>query len=199
MGTTNLVILVLQLGLRTLRAGPNSLGIVPVKRTARFGVVELGPVLVVAGDEKGDAEGAAHDGLLAVGALAEAQGEVADGLGGRLDAEGLGIVEGVGLRLDAGVLDHGPRVGLQPGHGAADVPVDLDDLLDGRGLEEGGGDALLDAQDDAFRGGYADGRAAELDGLEGVLDLEEAAFGGEGVDSAVWIRGARSRRTVLGQ
>jgi hypothetical protein len=34
------------------------------------------------------------------------------------------------------------------------MPVYLDDLLDGGGLEEGGGHALLDAQDDAFGGCY---------------------------------------------
>jgi hypothetical protein len=65
------------------------------------------------------------------------------------------------------------------------VAVDLDNLLDGRGLEQGGGDALLDAEDNALVGGDADGRAAQLDGLEGVLDLEEAALGGEGVDTPV--------------
>jgi hypothetical protein len=70
------------------------------------------------------------------------------------------------------------------------VPVDFDDLFDGGGLEEGRGDALLDAEDDALRGGDADGSGAELDGFEGVFDLEEAAFGGEGVDAPVW-RGRR--------
>jgi len=78
------------------------------------------------------------------------------------------------------MLDHGPGVGLQPAHGAPDVPVDLDNLLDRRGLEQGGGDALLDAQDHAVASGDADGGAAQLDGLERVLDLEEAALGGEG-------------------
>jgi hypothetical protein len=75
------------------------------------------------------------------------------------------------------------------------VAVDLDDLLDGGGLEEGGGDALLDAEDDAFGGGDSDGRGAELDGLEGVFDLEEAAFGGEGVDPPIC--SGEARRKVI--
>jgi hypothetical protein len=65
------------------------------------------------------------------------------------------------------------------------VAVDLDNLLDRGGLEEGRGDALLDAEDDTLGGSDADSGGAELDGLEGVFDLEEAAFGGEGVDAPV--------------
>jgi hypothetical protein len=34
------------------------------------------------------------------------------------------------------------------------VAIDLDNLLDGAGLEEGGGDALLYAEDYAFAGCY---------------------------------------------
>jgi hypothetical protein len=181
----HLVVLVLQLRLSALRAGADGLGIVAVECAAGLGVVQLGTVLVIAGDEQGDAEGTGHDGLLAIGTLAEAQGEVADGLGGALDAEGLGVVEGVRLRLDTGVLDHGAGVGLEAGHGAANVAVNLDNLLDRRRLEQGRRDALLDAEDDALGRGDADGCAAELDGLEGVFDLEEAAFGGEGVDATV--------------
>ena len=65
------------------------------------------------------------------------------------------------------------------------MPIYLHDLLDAASLEEGGGDALLDAEDDALGGGDADGGAAEFDGFEAVFDLEEAAFGREGVDAAV--------------
>lgn len=35
------------------------------------------------------------------------------------------------LGFDAGVLDHGAGVGLQTGHGAADVGINFDDLFDG--------------------------------------------------------------------
>ena len=83
------------------------------------------------------------------------------------------------------MLDHGACVGLEAGHGATDVAIDLDDLLDGGGLEEGGGDTLLDTEDNTFRGGDADGSRAELDGFKGVFDLEETTFGGEGVDPPI--------------
>lgn len=65
-------------------------------------------------------------------------------------------MEGMVLRLDPGVLDHAACVGLEPRHGASDVAVDFDDLFDRRGLEEGGSDALLDAENDSAAGGYAD-------------------------------------------
>ena len=100
----------------------------------------------------------------------------------------------MGLALDAGVLDHGAGVGLEAGHGTANVAVDLYNLLDGGGLEEGGGDALLDAEDDAFGGGDADCGGAELDGFEGVFDLEEATFGREGAKTVGLARCARGRR-----
>jgi len=118
---------------------------------------KLRPILINTRNQQSNAKRPAHDAILAIGALAETQGEITNGLGARLDAQRLVVVEGVGLALDAGVLDHGAGVGLEPGHGAADVAVDLDDLLDGGGLEEGGGYALFDAEDDAFGGGDADG------------------------------------------
>lgn len=151
-------------------------------------MVQSGPALVavranvrvVARDQQGHAKGPAHDAVLAVGGLAKAQGQVADGLRAALHAERLGVVERVALALDAGMLDHTAGIGLQPGHGAANVAVDLDNLLDGADLHQRGRDALLDAEDDALGRRYTDGGAAELDGLEGVFDLEETAFGGEG-------------------
>lgn len=182
---THLVVLVLQLSLCTLTSTSDSLRIIPVESSTGLSVVQTGAILIIPRNKKGNTERPAHDALLTVGALAEPQRQVADGLGAGLDPQALVVVEGVALALDAGVLDHAPGVGLQAGHGAADVAVDLDDLLDGGGLEQGGGDALLDAEDDALVGGDADGRAAQLDGLEGVLDLEEPAFGGEGVDTPV--------------
>lgn len=146
---------------------------------------QLGTVLVKASDEERNTKGPAHDGLLSVSALSEAQGKVANSLGGALHTEGLVVVEGVALALDAGVLNHGPCVGLEAGHGASDVAVDLDNLFDGGGFEEGGCDSLFDAEDDALGGCNANGGRPELDGLERVFDLEETTFGGEGVDSPV--------------
>ena len=51
------------------------------------------------------------------------------------------------------MLDHAAGVGLEAGHGAPDVAVNLDDLLDRRGFQQRGGDAFFDAQEDAFGGG----------------------------------------------
>lgn len=61
-------------------------------------------------------------------------------------------METVVLALDAGVFDHGAGVGLQAGHGAADVSVDFDDFFNGGGFEEGGGDAFFYAEDHAGAG-----------------------------------------------
>lgn len=129
------MIFILQFSLGALRARANGLGIISVKGAAGFGVKQLGPVLVVASDEQGDAKRPAHDSLLAFGALSEAQSEITDGLSGALDAEGLVVVEVVILALDAGVLNHGAGVGLQARHGAANVTVNFDNLLDRRRLE----------------------------------------------------------------
>lgn len=174
------MIFILQLRLGTLTTAPDSLGVVPVKGTAGLSMVQARPVLVIPGDQEGDAKGPAHDRLLAVGGLAEAQGQVADGLGAAFDPQDLVEVESVALAFDAGVLDHAARVGLQTAHGAPDVPVDLNNLLDRRRLQQGRGHALLHAKDDTLGRRHPNGRAAELDGLEGVLDLEETAFGREG-------------------
>ena len=54
------------------------------------------------------------------------------------------------LAFDSGMFDHGAGVGLQARHGAADVSVDFDYFLDGRGFEEGGGYALLNAEEDTM-------------------------------------------------
>lgn len=74
-------------------------------------------------------------------------------------------MKAVVLTLDAGVFDHGTSVGLQAGHGAADVGIYFDNFFDGGGLEEGGGYALFDAEEDAMGGG----------------DLERIVRGGSGL------------------
>lgn len=180
-----LVVFVLEFSLGAFGARADSLGVVSIECAAGLGMEQLGAVLVVTGNQKSYTERSAHDGLLSLSTLTEAQGQVTDGLGAALDAERLVVVEGMALGLDTGVLDHGACVSLEAGHGAADVAIDLDDLLYGGGLEEGGGDTLLDTEDNAFRGGDADGGRAELDGLEGVFDLEKTTFGGEGVDPPI--------------
>lgn len=147
---------------------------------------QLRAILIVPRNQESNAERSAHDGLLTLSTLTKSKGQVADGLGAALDTQGLVVVEGMALALDSGMLDHGAGVCLEAGHGTANVAVDFDNLLNRGGLEEGGGDALLDTEDDTFGGGDADGCRAELDGLKRVFDLEETALGGEGVDTPIW-------------
>jgi hypothetical protein len=52
------------------------------------------------------------------------------------------------------VLDHASCVGLQTRHGASNVAINLDNLLDGAGLEEGAGYALFYAEDYTFACSY---------------------------------------------
>ena len=94
-------------------------------------MVKLGAVLIIARNQKRYTKWSGHDGLLTVGTLTEPQGQVADSLGAALNSQGLVVVEGMGLALNSGVLNHGSSIGLQSGHGAADMAVDLDNLLDG--------------------------------------------------------------------
>lgn len=61
------------------------------------------------------------------------------------------------LRLDARMLDHGPGVGLQAGHGAANVAVDFDDFLDRGGFEERTCYTLFYADYHAIAGSYLGG------------------------------------------
>lgn len=58
------------------------------------------------------------------------------------------------LALDPGMFDQVTSIGLQTGHGAANMLVNLDDLFNGGRLEEGRGDTLLDAEDYTFRCRY---------------------------------------------
>ena len=77
------------------------------------------------------------------------------------------------------MLHQRPTICLQAGDGAADVLVDLDDLLYRARLQQCARHSFLHAQDDAFARLDADRGGAEFDGFEGVLDLKEAAFGRE--------------------
>ena len=114
--------------------------------------VQTWAVLVVTGDQQRHTEWSRHDALLAFRTLTKPQRKVAYCLRATLYPQRLGIVEGVVLALDSCVLDHASRIGLQTRHSASNVTVDLDNLLDGAGLEEGGGYALFDAEDDALAG-----------------------------------------------
>ena len=78
------------------------------------------------------------------------------------------------------VLDECPAVGLETGDGAANVFVNLNNLLHGARLQKRAGHSLLHTEDNTLTGLDSDGCAAKLDGFEGVFDLEETAFGREG-------------------
>jgi hypothetical protein len=119
--------------------------------------IQTRPILIIARNQQRNAERPTHDALLALSTLTKPQRQIAYRLCAALDPKRLCIVEGVVLALDAGVLDHASCVGLQAGHGAADVAVDFDNLLDGGGFEEGGGYALFYAEDYAFAGCYLGG------------------------------------------
>lgn len=91
------------------------------------------------------------------------------------------------------VLNECPAVGLETGDGAANVFVDLNNLLHGACLKKRARHSLLHAEDHTLAGLDADGCAAELDGLEGVFDLEETAFRREGANELLDVR----RRSVV--
>lgn len=112
--------------------------------------MQLGSVLIIACNQQSHTEWPAHDALFPVCTFSEPQGEVAYCLRTALHAERLSEVEGVVLALHTCMFDHGPRIGLQAGHGTADVVVDLDDLLNGRGFKEGRRNALLDTENHTF-------------------------------------------------
>jgi hypothetical protein len=75
------------------------------------------------------------------------------------------------------VLDECPAVGLETGDGAANVFVDLNNLLHGACLKQCACHSLLHAEYDALASLDSDGGAAKLDGFERVFDLEETTFG----------------------
>ena len=150
------MILILELRLGTFRARADSFGIIPVESPTGLRVKQLRPVLIMPGNQQRHTKWPTHDSLLAICALAESQRQITDRLRCALHAQRLVVVEGVALALNTGVLNHRSGIGLETGHGAADVAVDLDDFLDRGGLKEGGRHALLDAEDDAFGGCDAD-------------------------------------------
>lgn len=80
------------------------------------------------------------------------------------------------------MLNECPAVGLETGDGAANVFVDLNNLLHGACFKKRARHSLLHAKDYTLAGLDTDSCAAELDGLERVLDLEETAFRREGAN-----------------
>lgn len=78
------------------------------------------------------------------------------------------------------MLDECPAVCLKTRDGAANVFVDLNNLLHGACLQKCARHSLLHAEYDTLASLDSDGCAAELDGFKGVFDLEETALGREG-------------------
>lgn len=78
------------------------------------------------------------------------------------------------------MLDECPAVCLETRDGAANVFVNLNNLLHGARLQKCARHSLLHTEYDALASLDSDGCAAELDGFEGVFDLEKTAFGREG-------------------
>jgi hypothetical protein len=109
--------------------------------------VQAGTILVVSSNQQRHTKWSRHDALLTLGTLTESQRQIAYRLRAALDAQRLVVVESVVLALDPCVFDHASCVGLQARHGASDVAVDLDDLLNRAGLKESGGYALLHTED----------------------------------------------------
>lgn len=111
---------------------------------------QLRPILIMSSNQERHTKWPTHDRLLTIRTFTKPQRQVANSLRRALHTQGLIVVEGVALAFDTGVLDHGAGVGLQAGHGAADVTVDLDNFLDGGRLQQGRGYALFNAEDDAL-------------------------------------------------
>ena len=87
------MVLVLKLSLSALRARANRFGIIPVKSSTRLSMEQLRAILIIARNQKRHTERSAHDALLTVRTLTEAQGEITDRLSAALDAEGFVVVE----------------------------------------------------------------------------------------------------------
>lgn len=92
--------------------------------------IQTRSVLIVPRNQQRHSEWSTHDALLALGTLSKPQRQIAYRLCTALDPKGLRVVESVVLALHARVLDHAAGIGLQTGHGAADVAIDFDNLLD---------------------------------------------------------------------
>ncbi|KAI4139783.1 MAG: hypothetical protein L6R39_006117, partial [Caloplaca ligustica] len=108
--------------------------------------IQLRPILIDPGDQQRHPKRPTHYTLLPLRPLAKPYRQIANTLRAALDSQRLVVMEGMALAFNAGVLDHGARVSLQPGHGAPDVAVHFYDFLDRGGFEEGRGHPFLDAE-----------------------------------------------------
>jgi hypothetical protein len=117
-------------------------------------IIQLWSPLIVSRNQQRHPKRPTHNTLLAIRALPKAQCQIANRLRTALNAQLLVVIEGVVLGFYASMLDHAACIRLEAGHGAADVAVYFDDFFDGGGFEEGGSDALFDAENYAIGGCY---------------------------------------------
>jgi len=136
-------------------------------------LVELGSLVVVAGDEERDAEGAHAAGLRKL--LRDARGAL-DKL---RDGDLVLVHKPVLLHLLAALGRQHAEVGAQPGVGHADVLRRQRDLLHGGLVGERRGGALLGGDHNAVGGLDAQRGEAIADGRQGVVNLGELARGRE--------------------
>ena len=126
-------------------------------------MVELGSmVIIVSSNEESDTERSRHDSLLTLSTLTESESQITHCLGDGLNVYGLIVVKIMLDGLHSCVVNHGSGICSKTGHGTANVFVDFDDLLDGRCLEQGRGDSLLNTENDTILGGNTNGCGSEL-------------------------------------
>jgi len=161
---------VLEFGLGALGTGTDGFGVVAVERSGGFGMVavllvtcpcltlfevieyvQTWAILVKSGNQQCHTERSGHNTLLSLSTLTKPQGQIAYGLCTALHSQRFVVMECVGLGLDSCVLNHASGISLKARHSAANVAVYFYNLFDGRGFEEGGGYALFDTEDNAFR------------------------------------------------
>ena len=125
-------------------------------------MVERRTVLIYTSNEQRDAKRTTHHAVVLVVVLAELEREVAHGLRAALEGHRLVVREAVVLRLRARMLDEHPRIRHESAHRAANVRVDLHDLLDRRRLQEGRREALLTRKNDTLARLDSNCRRSEL-------------------------------------
>lgn len=92
------------------------------------------------------------------------------------------------------MLNHSPRISRQPTHRTANMRINLHDLLYRVRVQQGRLGALLNGEDDSFRGLDTNCCGAEFDGFDGVFDW----VGGKEMSVPCWARvGAGSRDSHL--
>jgi hypothetical protein len=121
------------------------------------------PIFIPSRNQERHTKRPTHDTLLSLRTLTEPQRQITNRLRTALHSKFLIVIESVVLGLDSCVFDHTSRIGLQAGHSATDVSVNLDNFLYAAGDEERGRHAFFDAEEDAVRG----------------CDLREMSMGGK--------------------